>query len=227
MRSFQTVGLTLLAASLICLLVLANDSTTEATASTPLIGVIGCSNSRDTVIGYQLDGGARFWQLSLGQYSGGTLVAWAANNLNNTYWTQFESLLNQHPDTTRIWWSLCSHPTDTDTQNRQAAKAIVAKVRQLVPNSVIYVSAINGYAAPHACSLLGADGPSRMRTLANALVNQNIASAAGPAVGSLLSIYQTPSDGATTSNNQTQSDGCHPNTAGSEHLGRAVHAFFG
>src|SRR2546423_9723277 len=161
----------LLLASLFGLAVLATGWATEVRASAPSIGVIGCSNSRDTVIGYQLDGGARLWQLSPGQYGGGTLVAWTENNLNNTYWSQFELLLSQHPDTTRIWWSLCTHPTDTDAQNRQAAAAILAKVQQLVPNAVIYVSAINGYVASHVCSLLGAAGPSRMQALAEARVS--------------------------------------------------------
>lgn len=217
----------LLAASLVCLVVLASGSATEAKASLPSVGVIGCSNSRDTVAGYQLDGGTRFWQLSPGQYGGGTLVAWAANHLQNTYWSQFQQLLSQHPSTTRIWWSLCTHPTDTDAQDFQAALAIVAKIHQLVPNALIYVSAINGYVAPHVCSLLGSRGPSRMQTLADALVSQGAVSAAGPAVGSLVSIFQTPSDGATTDNNRTVPDGCHPNAAGSKDLGHSLQKFFG
>jgi len=227
-RWLEAVGLKmLLAASLICLVVLANGSATRARGAVPPIGAIGCSNSRDTVNGYHLDGGARFWQLSSGQYGGGTLVAWAGNDLNNTYWSQFELLLSQHPDTTRIWWSLCTHSTDTNAQNFAAALAIVAKVRQLIPNAVIFVSAVNGYEAPHVCSLLGARGPQRMQALADALVSQKSVQAAGPDVGSLISINQTPSDGATTDNTQTQSDGCHPNTTGSRHLGRALRTFFG
>ena len=101
---------------------------------------------------------------------------------------------------------------------------IIAQIRRLVPDARIYVSALNGFVPPHVCEETGADGPSLMAALARRLVSEGLARR-GPNVGELLSIYQTPSNRATSENSQTTVDGCHPNEAGQAYLGRTLMAF--
>jgi hypothetical protein len=47
----------------------------------------------------------------------------------------------------------------------------------------------------------------------------------GPDVGDLLSIYETPSAGATPATNQTDEGGCHPNSEGERFLGKNLMRF--
>lgn len=202
------------------------QSTTAPSAIAGPIGFVGCSNIRDTVQGYITDGGSKIWVPVDNTYAGGTVKKWS--DLSSEYWTQFNQFLAAHPTTKTIWWGLCTYASDreSDADNNKAAPVVLDELRKKIPGVTVYVSAINSFVAPHVCRLTGDDGPSRMQTLANSLVsNQGLK--AGPAVGSLISFYQTPSAGATAANNQTKDDGCHPNDAGEVYLGKALLAFFG
>jgi hypothetical protein len=201
--------------------------TTKASfPATGPIGLIGCSNSGAAVTGYIRDGGHRFWPGA--GYGGGTVVVWADDlrAAQSRYWPLFRSKLAQAPGTRVIWWELCTYPFENDAENYQAALTILAEVHRLVPGAVVLVSALNGFVPPHACPYAGPDGPARMQALADRLVSEGRAEA-GPRLGQLRSVYETPSAGATAANNQTESDGCHPNQAGAEVLGRTLLAFFG
>ncbi len=191
------------------------------------IGFVGCSNSRDTVLGYHNDGGTKMWVPPATAYGGGTVFRWTQDT---KYWSGFDSLNADHPGTKVIWWSLCTYTVskgETDSANYTAALSIIATLKQKIPGVIIYASALNTYVAPHICGVTGADGPSRMQSLVDRLVSEGRVNR-GPVVGSLLSIYPTNvSAGATADNNQTQSDGCHPNDAGKAHLGQSLVNFFG
>lgn len=190
------------------------------------VGYIGCSNTWMTVDGYHHDGGQRMWP-ALSNYSSGTIAIWGSN-LTSSYWTTFKSTLAHFPDTKTVWIQFCMHPTETDATNYTAAVTVINQVKALIPGATIYVSSLNGYVAPHVCSGCGVDGPSRGTALAQQMVSEGRASL-GPDMASqqLLSIYQTPSSGATSTNNQTQSDGCHPNTSsGRAFLGKTLLSFF-
>ncbi len=212
------------------LVVLGATLITPAHAETQTLGWVGCSNIRNAVQGYDQLGGTRFWVPLDGNktYHGGTVTRWGSNNLQNTYWTQFTNFYNQRPTDT-IWWGLCSFPPtqggETDDSNYNSALRIRAELERRIPGVTVYVSAINDFVAPHTCDVTGPDGPARMRALADRLVAEGRA-LPGPVLRPLVSIYQTPSAGATTKTNQTKKDGCHPNKANLKFQGQPVFDFF-
>lgn len=192
------------------------------------IGFVGCSNSRDTVLGYRADGGTKMWVPTTNTYGGGTVVSWQTDA---QYFGEFDQFLSNYPTTKVVWWSLCTHQpnknNETDANNYSAALYIISTLKSKIPGVIIYASALNTYVAPHICQVTGEDGPSRMQSLVDRLVSEDRVKL-GPVVGSLLSIYPiNVSNGATSSNNQTKSDGCHPNTVGEAHLGQSLINFFG
>ncbi len=216
-----------------------SSSTSGSTSTTPPnpnsftkpIGFVGCSNSRDTVLGYRADAGTKMWVPTTNTYGGGTVTKWTDDN---TYWSQFDQLSTMNPGTKVIWWSFCTYPptkdNETDAANYASALSIINTLNSKIPGVTIYASALNTYVAPHVCSITGADGPSRMQNLVNQLVNEGRVKT-GPVVGSLLS-WESDGDpnnsaGATQSNDQTKSDGCHPNTVGEAFLGQSLINFFG
>jgi hypothetical protein len=193
------------------------------------VGYIGCSQSVGAVTGYLTVGGHRFWGPEAA-YGGGTVQAWAdaipapgATRFNGR-WGAFIKHQSQRPAAI-IWWQLCTKASDNPAMNSSAAAAVRdAILRFSPPGTVIYVSAQNGYIAPHVCSVTGPTGPSRMQSLADDLVAKGLA-LAGPSVGNLASVEQTPSRPAA---DQTLADGCHPNAAGETNvLGPRLVRFFG
>lgn len=190
------------------------------------LGFVGCSNTRMSVEGYATAGGKKFWPVPGTPYSAGTVVAWATGLPANMYWTQFQSMLDANPGTTDLWWQLCAHEADLPDALYAAAVAVRNELLRRVPGVVLHVSALNGYAAPHVCSACGADGPSRSADLAARLVAEGLA-VAGPLMPELLSNVPIASAGVTLSTNDTNPDGCHPNTHGKAKLGGALLAHFG
>jgi hypothetical protein len=200
----------------------------SASAGDAPIGFIGCSNSRDAVDGYGAVGGAQIWHPLGHPYGGGTVLAWGegVGNPSSKYWKGFDEMRAANPGTQTIWWSMCTHPWESDAENYSAALAIREELERRIPGTTVYVSALNGYVPPHVCGLTGVDGPARMQALADRLVHEGRA-LPGPDVGDLISVYKTPSVGATATNNETVEDGCHPNVErGEPKLGRTLLSFF-
>jgi hypothetical protein len=193
------------------------------------VAFIGCSNTKDAVAGYQALGGQRLWPAVPG-FGGGTVKAWALNIGTDSFkhWaaTTLQDRLRGHPGTRAVWWQLCALADQDDATNYAAALDVLAEIRKLFPGATVYVSALNGFLAPHVCDLAGAAGPKRLQALADRLVRMRLA-APGPKVGALRSAFQTPSAGTTAQNNETGPDGCHPNDAGDRKLGRSLLASFG
>lgn len=188
------------------------------------IGYIGCSNTVQAVAGYHAAGGTRFWP-SFDTYGGATINRWATDLRNpaSVLWFTFRQTLAEDP-TNVVWVQLCSFATTGEEQTYTAAAAVIEEVMRLVPDAVVYVSPLNGYVAPHVCSMTGPNGPETTAAVADRLAADGLAFR-GPDIGDLLSIYETPSAGATSASNQTDQDGCHPNAEGERYLGRNLMKF--
>jgi hypothetical protein len=188
------------------------------------IGYIGCSNTVQAIAGYHAAGGTRFWP-SFDTYGGATINRWATDvrNPSSVLWYTFRQTLAEDP-TNVVWVQLCAFATTGEEQTYAAAAAVIQEVVRLVPGVVVYVSPLNGYVAPHVCSMTGPNGPESTAAVADRLAAEGVAFR-GPDIGDLLSIYETPSAGATSATNQTDQDGCHPNTEGERYLGKNLLKF--
>lgn len=197
----------------------------STTAAAPSFGYVGCSNTQMSIAGYKQVGGSAFWGASVA-YNGGTIHAWASeiDVPGSPYWGAFDSALAATP-TDQIWFEGCLKIEEDATAVHAEAEAVIAEIRERAPGATVYFSAINDYVAPHECQIIGLNGPIAMRELRDQLVVEGLV-LPGPDMGSLLSIYQTPSTGATNANNQTVQDGCHPNKAGKASLGQILLGFF-
>ncbi|MDH3498505.1 MAG: hypothetical protein OEM97_00135 [Acidimicrobiia bacterium] len=204
------------------------STTTAAVATTPattvptispgdipdgIVGFVGCSVSQNAVAGYsRILGGTRLWPANA-PYGGGSLGRWARDleSDRSRYWTGFDEGLAENPDTTVIWFSLCTirgAPGDSV----DIAESIAGEVRKRLPGAVLYVSAQPDYAGGHVCELAGETGPQQMADIAAQLVDMGVA-LPGPLMGPLTEAQTA--------------DGCHANDAGQELMGRQLMDFFG
>lgn len=206
-------------------------STTPPSGGTA-IGYVGCSNSAGAVDGYHLDGGTAMWPF-IRNYGGGTVTVWANEiGTNGQHWSAFTKQQQANPSTT-FWFQLCRLASENGQPIVAQAQAVIAEIRRRVPGATVYVSALNDWVAPHVCPICGLGTPADMQADADELVASGDA-LAGPHLAALMSYCQqgsaqcgTSSAGATPNNNQTQPDGCHPNTSGKVALGGPLLSFFG
>jgi hypothetical protein len=197
----------------------------STTAAITSFGYVGCSNTQMSIAGYKQVGGTAFWGASTA-YNGGTVHAWALeiDLPDSPYWSAFDSALAATP-TDQVWFEGCLKIEEDASVAHAEAEAVIAEIRERVPGATVYFSAINDYVAPHECQIIGLNGPIDMRELRDELVAEGLV-LPGPDMGSLVSSYQTPSAGATSANNQTAQDGCHPNKSGKSYLGQLLLGFF-
>jgi len=181
------------------------------TTGTVTVAYVGCSNTQQTVAGYHAAGGRRLWP-AIQAYGGGTVVSWGRSvSGGGDLWPSFAANLAAQP-APAVWWQLCIRAGEDDASSYAEALNVRAELSRRVPSATVYVSAINGFVAPHICNIAGASGPDRAAALAARLVAEG-RSLPGPVVGNLRP-------------DQT-ADGCHPNVDGQRLLGGAVLAFFG
>ena len=180
------------------------------------VGYIGCSQSTGSVEGYHEIGGARFWPTV--EYGGGSVSRWADPTANGEYWARFDQNMRQRPATT-IWWQLCILTGDADA-NFNDARTVLLQLRQHTAFlSQIYVSAQNGYVAPHVCGM----GPPNAEAIAQEVADR--LTALGVLRGPMMSDLRGPDSNGFGPNETT--DGCHPNGIGRTKLGANLRAFFG
>ncbi|TSC79961.1 MAG: amidase [Candidatus Peregrinibacteria bacterium Gr01-1014_25] len=157
------------------------------------IGYIGCSNTRQTVEGYQRLGGTKMWPYEK-RYDGGAVRDWAQDaERGNKYWDVFDELLEEHPNTRAVWWQLCIRQED-DTKYDDTV-AILAEIRKRIPGVKVYVSPLPGYTTG-VCGITGTVGIEKAKELAGRLDSEHADVFAGPVLGPM-----TPAD--------TEEDGCH------------------
>ncbi|MGZ8184383.1 MAG: thrombospondin type 3 repeat-containing protein [Methylobacter sp.] len=186
----------------------------KAAAGAAQIGYVGCSMTEDTVEGYHDLGGTSLWPDAEGVYGGGGVTEWAsALNDSSRYWFWFQETLNDHPETSMVWWQLCTSADEegSDQQLLEDARAIRDEIRRRAPNATIYVSSQPDY-ADQVCKIAGPDGPQKMQDLAAQLVSEGGVET-GPVIGPLTS-------------DQVGNDGCHANTEGKVFMGQQLMEFF-
>jgi hypothetical protein len=173
------------------------------------LAVIGCSQTRDAVRGYNdVTGSGRFPDTSDVLYlSGGTVDRWA--DPTTYYWDDFAARLD--PDADGLWIMLCWHERRTDDATPPAVVGdIIDGAFELLGRQVpVYISGLNDWTDRTTCRK--ADYPASWG-LAEASVEAGLGTL-GPNLGPLAE-------------NQT-TDGCHGNEEGNALMGRQLVEYFG
>lgn len=178
---------------------------------TGTVGFVGCSMSQNSVEGYEAVGGSNMWTFRL-PYGGGTIGRWNDGlGGRGDYWGGFDKGLELDPDTTAIWWNLCTIKGSPQDSFENAVH-ILDEIRTRIPDARVFVSAQPTYSEGHVCGLAGEGGPELMVQLSAALVEAGLVEQ-GPTMGPL-------------SQPQTR-DGCHANEDGQRLLGQQLLDFFG
>lgn len=200
----------------------ATSTTTSTTTSTSVpdpssavdvsqVGYLGCSVINNAVRGYEDVGGTKIWPI-ITSYGGGTVGRWweeINGGGRGRYWEPFRQAVEAHPDIDTFWWGLCSNRSEDDTYEH--ALVVVDALRDLVPDAVLYVSAMPDY-PDHVCRITQTTAVPAMQELTGRLVADG-AALLGPVLGPLRQ-------------DQT-SDGCHANRDGAALMGEQLVTFFG
>ena len=188
-----------------------------------VVGYVGCSNSANSVSGYHLVVGNK--NLLWPQYDtgGGSIDKWAPSS--SVYWQRYKLMVTRYGQPTSVWVQLCEKASTTLATYTQV-KNMIANLKAISPQALIYVSAINLYNPITICNMMGAGGRGvvdtvrfRERLVADGLALRGPDSVAGESDG-----YSFGLGPLTTSN--TQTDHCHPNSAGMKLLGEQLQIFF-
>ena len=136
----------------------------------------GCSMSQNSVEGYEAGGGTNMWTFRL-PYGGGTIGRWNdAISGRGDYWGGFDKALDLDPNTSVIWWNLCTVKGSPQDSFENAVK-ILDQIENRIPGVEVYVSAQPPYADGHICALAGDGGPELMEQLAQQLIDAGLGGA--------------------------------------------------
>lgn len=175
------------------------------------VGYVGCSMSQNSVEGYEAVGGTNMWTFRL-PYGGGTIGRWNdALSGRGDYWGGFDKALDLNPNTSVVWWNLCT-VKGSPQDSFENAVAVLDEIETRIPGVEVYVSAQPPYSGGHVCGLAGDGGPELMEQVAQQLIDAGLVQR-GPNMGPL-------------SKPETR-DGCHANEDGQAVLGRQLLDFFG
>lgn len=192
-------------------------STTEAVAAlagSQQLGVIGCSNTHQHVMGYEEASNlSKMWPSSDLDIWGGSIAEWG--NGSPHYWGSFDENLAKY-GAQGVWIQLCIKAEDTsEDAPTQAQKdlltSIINDVHERINNATIYVSPINGF-SNNDCQVTGIYGYSNGVDLSEWAVAEGLA-VRGPDTG--------PFGGSDLRN-----DKCHLSDAGIAAAGKQMVAYF-
>ncbi len=178
------------------------------------IGVIGCSNTAQTVYGYRWAGGEKMWIITedtLHSYDGGAVRDWADDN--SKLWDVFDTHFLRNPTTSIVWWQLCIRQ-DEVARSYEDAEQVLDILRQRIPGVRIYVSPLADYTGT-VCEITGREGLEQAKSLALELADRNEDVFSGPFLGPLE-----------PSQIMEQEDHCHPNEEGMGLMGKQLKDFF-
>jgi hypothetical protein len=187
-----------------------DDSTNVEPSEAASIAVIGCSQTRDAVHGFNdLSPTPLFGSDADQEYlSAGTIDRWAATN--GGHWRAFTALHEDDPAVEAIWLMLCWHVPNTDpaTSIREVAD-IIERAHAVIGRPVpVYVSGLNDWDPRNSCPRGDWE---RSWTLAEEAVEAGLARA-GPDLGPITREQTT--------------DGCHGNADGNRVMGSQLADFF-
>jgi hypothetical protein len=184
------------------------------------IGYVGCSNTLDSVIGYQFTPGAEsFWPIY--DINGYSIELWARTDWLHTWfageretWQAFTRQVELYGRPKYVWVQLCeNYSKEPDTYAQ--VRSLLTVLRTHMPQVDVFVSAINAYQPKtDLCKAMGPQGQGETDTIRwrDQAVADGLAKK-GPDMGPLTASL-------------TIADGCHPNKEGMLMLGRQLHDFF-
>jgi hypothetical protein len=197
-------------------------------------GFIGCSNTHDTLWGYQHSQDAQLFWPFIRQYGieGHTVDRWATTTDNS--WALFDRMKQRYnggQDPPVVWFQMCENigvpgrGTFGPTTYQDVASALQL-LHQHAPTSIVFISPLQSYDPVDLCNLMGPNGEAvgQLASLASQAVKNGLAYA-GPGVDGI------PNLGPITQE-RAYRDGCHPNGGphgpgpGAQFLGAQLAAFF-
>jgi hypothetical protein len=197
-------------------------------------GFIGCSNTHDTLWGYQHSPTDQLFWPFIRQYGieGHTVDRWATTSDNS--WALFDRMKQRYnggQDPPVVWFQMCeniggqSRGTFGETTYQEVASALQL-LHQHAPTSIVFISPLQSYDPPNLCNLMGPNGEAvgQLASLASEAVKNGLAHA-GPGVDGIPNLGPITPDRA-------YRDGCHPNGGphgpgpGAQFLGAQLAAFF-
>ena len=195
-------------------------------------GYVGCSNTHDTLAGYQMVSSLKlFWPYAGYRIEGQTVDKW--ENLNSPVWGLFaaeKQKYNGGKDPPVIWIQAC---VDLDPSEGNYHPVTLSDVEQMVrnvraaaPKSILFVSPLQSYSPPTLCPKMGPGGGeiAQMTAWMHTVVAEGLAYP-GPGVDGIPNLGPLTVTTAFT-------DGCHPNGGdhgpgpGIDFLGGQLAAFF-
>jgi hypothetical protein len=180
------------------------------------VGVVGGSITKLAVQGYRDLGGTTIWPPY--QIGGGTIFAWRNDS---SYFTLYEQMLTQFPNTSSVWWQLAAHDYDLQGLSTQqvynTAVAVLTGIRQRTgAATVVYGSVMASYAQDTGCYLNGVvvTAPAILQSVLDRLVGNGLV-VAGPLLPTLH-----------RDELQDNGENCHQNALGQRHHGQVLLAYF-
>jgi hypothetical protein len=173
------------------------------------IAVVGCSQTRDAVHGFNAIGDVPIFGSDQDQeyLSAGTIDRWAANG---GHWRRFAALHGGDADVEAVWIMLCWHVRNTDPSTSvETVGYIIDRAHEVIGHDVpVFVSGLNDWNPRAICPK--ADWASSW-ALADEAVAAGLAER-GPELGPITEEQTT--------------DGCHGTTEGNAVMGAQLASFF-
>jgi hypothetical protein len=174
-------------------------------------GYVGCSNTHDTIYGYQqVSSKNLFWPFQREyRIEGQTVAIWS--NPSSPVWSLFDQMKQRYDggsDPPVIWIQMCVNLRPGDPTYAPASYddlvRVIENVHTHAPTSILYVSPLQSYDPPTLCPLMGPGGQeiAEVSGWLDQAVSKGLARA-GPGTGDV------PNLGPLTQANAFQ-DGCHP-----------------
>ncbi|HJR92251.1 MAG TPA: S-layer homology domain-containing protein [Acidimicrobiia bacterium] len=184
----------------------------DTTFSPGSIGVIGCSNTAEHVVGYWQASDVDLLAAELPGLGGGSLAEW--QDPGSKYWAEFAAA-EPPAGYEGIWIQICIRETENDgamtATHQRWMESVVAEVRRRVGSVPLYVSPLNYYTGAEGCPLTGPSGQTVTVELADW-------------ASSNLDVWRGPDTGPLDADQL--SDGCHLNQEGQHLVGEQLVEFF-
>ncbi len=182
-----------------------------------MIGVVGCSNTGQSVDGYQDVSDAGL--LTPGDLGGGSISLWGdpTNGDYSTYWSFYDTR-RPADGYAGTWVQLCirtsEHQGAFDGDEEQWVTHIVEQIQTRDPGKPIWISPLNFYGDGVVCGSVGVDGPAIS------------AEAADWAASALAGVFRGPDLGPIEQSDLGVRDDCHLGRDGRALVGAQLSAFF-
>ncbi len=202
----------------------ASDSTTTTSnvSETPpdvgdgVLGVVGCSNTGQSVEGYHDLSDADL--LTAGDLGGGAISLWGdpSNGDYSTYWNFYDTR-RPADGYAGTWVQLCirtgEHLGAFDSDEQEWVTHIVEQIQARDPGIPVWISPLNFYDGV-VCEAVGVEGPAIS------------AETADWAASALSGVFRGPDLGPLTQSDLGVRDNCHPGREGKLLVGAQLVAFF-